>query len=93
MCSRRIHTSKWKNRSVKCQQDRTEKPKIKFNLRYNLRRKAVHLSINTEKDEGVTVEFKSPERKAGDIRINTELVNWMADEKIRETLKTLVTNM
>ena len=52
-----------------------ENPKIKFNRRYNLRQKAVHPSINTEKEESVLAEFKSPEGVGGDNRINTEFVN------------------
>ena len=65
----KIHTSKWKIRckSVKKEkQNSTQKPKKKFNARYNLRRKATYPSINTDKDEG---------RQVGDNRINTELVN------------------
>ena len=74
----KIHTSKWKIRckSVKKEkQNSTQKPKKKFNARYNLRRKAAHLSINTEKGGCVPAEFKSPERDGGDNRTNTELVN------------------
>ena len=81
----------------KVEQDLTEKPKIKFNTRYNLRQKTAHPSINTEKDEGVPAEFKSPEREGGDNRINTELVNSMifhnnrmAHEQFRQFLLALV---
>ena len=53
----------------------TENPKIKFDRSSNLRQKAVHPSRNTEKEEGVPAEFKSPERVGGENRINTEFAN------------------
>ena len=79
------------------EQDPTEKPKMKFNTRHNLRRKAAHLSINTEKEEGVHAKFKSSEREGGDNRINTELANsqtfhdnTVTDEQFRQPLQAMV---
>lgn len=81
----------------KAEQDPKEKPKIKFNARYNLRRKAAHLSMNTEKDGCVPAELKSPERDGGDNRINTELINSqtlhnnrIAAEQFRQLFQALV---
>lgn len=61
---------------------------MKFNTRYNWKRKKAHPSINTEKDGVAPAEFKSPERDGADNRINAELVifqtfynNRVADEK------------
>ena len=44
-------------------QDFTEKPKLKFNSRDDLREKAVYPSINTKKNEDVPEEFKPRERE------------------------------
>ena len=52
------------------EQNSTQKPTVKFKARYNLRRKAAHRSINTEKDEHVSAEFKFPERQGRDSRIS-----------------------
>ena len=66
---------------------------MKFNATCNLRRKVVHTSIKTEKDENLHEVFKSLER-GRDIRINTELVNSqifhnyrMADEQFPQLLQ------
>ena len=47
----------------------THRPKTKHNTRYNLRQKAAHRSINTEKDKGVPAEFKFPEREGAVIEL------------------------
>ena len=54
----------------KVEQNSTRTPTVKFKARYNLRRKAAHLSINTEKEGHVPAEFKFPERQGRDSRIS-----------------------
>ena len=60
---------------TKAGQHLTEKSKIKFSTRYNLRRKATLSSINTRNDKGMHAKPMYRKRKGGDNRNNLELVN------------------